>query len=138
MLSDDCGIYTADAGGVLVGLSGNVIAGDRAIAVGGHDGNVTAGSYGTAIIAGRSGHAVAGSYGTAIIAGNQGTAIAGNHGIAIVSYGGTATAGDNGTIVISHWDGYRRRVYVGYVGENGLKADVPYCIKNGEFVEVHR
>ena len=86
----------------------------------------TAGDYGTAT-AGVVGTATAGCDGTAT-AGDRGTATAGDHGTATAGDRGTATAGDHGTIRIEYWD-TRRRTLVGYVGEDGIKADTPYRVK---------
>lgn len=45
-------------------------------------------------------------------------------------YAGTATAGNRGTILISYWDRekQRKRVVVGYVGEDGIEPNKPYCL----------
>ncbi len=94
---------------------------------------VAAGDYGTAT-AGNYRTATAGDYGTAT-AGNYGTATAGDYGTATAGNDGTATAGDNGIIQIRHWDVDRYRITTGYVGENGIKANVPYVIKEGRLVK---
>ncbi len=73
-----------------------------------------------------------------------GTATAGNYGTATAGYSGTATAGDSGTATagklgelrIKWWDGKRHRTSIAYVGENGIKANVAYCLDaQGNFVE---
>jgi hypothetical protein len=80
------------------------------------------------------GTATAGAYGTAT-AGDEGTATAGDFGIATAGHKGIATAGDRGIIQIRYWDGNRYRVKMGYIGENGLEAGVPYKLDDeGEFV----
>ena len=70
---------------------------------------------------------VAGDHETAA-AGPLGTATAGDSGTATAGYGGTATAGGKGQIQIKYYnsktDGYRTAV--GYVGEDGIKANVAY------------
>ena len=81
--------------------------------------------------AGERGTATAGSYGTAT-AGEGGTATAGEGGTATAGCGGTATAGHDGQIRISWWDGNRHRLAVGYVGEDGIEANVPYVVVNGK------
>ena len=59
----------------------------------------------------------------------RGTATAGDD--------GTATAGDGGTVLIKWHDGNRLRIKAGYIGENGMKPNVPYRVDNdGNFVEV--
>jgi hypothetical protein len=39
-------------------------------------------------------------------------------------------------LVIKWWDGDRYRLSVEYIGENGLKPNVPYCLDDeGNFIE---
>lgn len=71
---------------------------------------------------------------TAVSAGHGGTATAGDGGSAAVGYGGSATAGYGGTIVIAWWDGTRRRLVIGYVGEDGVLPDTPYRVEGGRLV----
>ncbi|MFJ0688879.1 hypothetical protein WLU62_11930, partial [Bordetella bronchiseptica] len=88
--------------------------------------------------AGESGTATAGNYGTAT-AGNYGTATAGNYGTATAGNYGTATAGEKGELRIQWWDAKaeRYRTVLGYVGEDGIKADTKYRLDdNHKFVEV--
>lgn len=95
----------------------------------------TAGDGGTAT-AGYGGTATAGYGGTAT-AGDRGTATAGDGGTATAGYGGTATAGDWGTISVRWWDGSRYRFALGYIGENGIKANTKYRVGgSGVLVEV--
>ena len=52
---------------------------------------------------------------------------------------GQSTSGDKGILVLSWWDGthVRRRTEIAYVGENGIKANVPYRLNDAhEFEEV--
>ena len=67
----------------------------------------------------------------AVIVGGLGTATAGN--------GGTATAGGSGEIRIRYYDSKadRFRTVIGYIGENGLKANTAYKLDdNYKFIEV--
>lgn len=67
------------------------------------------------------------------------TATAGDRGIATVGDGGRAIAGHRGVIQIyhfSHSPDRRLRVLVGYIGEDGLKPNTLYCVRDGKFVEV--
>jgi hypothetical protein len=105
-------------------IGGSVTAGDRGTATAGDRGTATAGYRGTA---------TAGGYGTAT-AGYGGTATAGGYGTATAGERGTATAGNDGIINLSWWDGTRRRVVIGYVGEDGIKPNVPYVVKDGKLV----
>jgi hypothetical protein len=63
-----------------------------------------------------------------------GTATAGDGGTATAGYGGTATAGVGGTVQIRWWDGTaaRYRTAVGYPGEDGIEAGVPYVVRDGK------
>jgi hypothetical protein len=51
--------------------------------------------------------------------------------------GSTAKSGDLGVIAVDWWDGKRRRIAVGYVGEDGIKPNTFYrCDESGKLVEV--
>jgi hypothetical protein len=55
--------------------------------------------------------------------------------------GGTSTSGVGGTIAVWWWDlaSSRRRVAVGYIGENGLLPNVPYTANShGELAPKER
>jgi len=130
----DWGIANAGNEGMAsVGFEGTASAGYRGIASAGEHGIASTGDWGTAS-ARNGGTASAGDYGTAI-AGNGGTASAGNGGTASVGDYGTASAGENGEILIKWHDGKRYRTLVGYIGENGLKPNVKYKVKDGKFVK---
>ncbi len=132
----DFGTATAGAlGTATAGYRGTATAGDSGTATAGDFGTATAGALGTAT-AGDSGTATAGYRGTAT-AGDFGTATAGDSGTATAGDSGTATAGGRGSIVIEWYDAeadrYRRTV--GYVGEDGIEANVPYrCNTGGKLV----
>ena len=68
-----------------------------------------------------------------VTAGDRGTATAGDCGTATAGYGGTATAGLRGTLVIAWFDGSRRRLAVGYVGEDGILPNVAYKLDRDSF-----
>ena len=94
-----------------------------------HHGTATAGDYGTA---------TAGDYGTAT-AGDYGTATAGTRGTATAGTRGTATAGTRGIIQISYFDyaANRKRIVIGYIGENGLEPGKKYHLNSAaQFEEV--
>lgn len=87
--------------------------------------------------AGYRGTATAGEGGTAT-AGDDGTATAGYRGTATAGYRGTATAGDCGELRF-RWFDYRCRTTVGYVGEGGIRPNVPYrCDDSGNIVPEDR
>jgi hypothetical protein len=132
-------IFCGDAKGAGAIISAHAPAGTKVI-----HGTATAGDRGTAT-AGYSGTATAGDRGTAT-AGDIGTATAGDRGTATAGYSGTATAGDKGTartgdlgvIAIRWYDptADRYRVAIGYVGEDGIKANTFYVADGaGKLVE---
>ena len=94
-----------------------------------------------AFIRGRAGYtaesSATGNYGHASATGNYGHASAtGNYGWACTGLNGKAKAGIDGTISILWWDGKRNRLAVGYVGEDGIKADTLYKVVSGKLAEV--
>ena len=109
-------------------IGATYVAGDNEIATAGDNGIATAGDNGTAT-AGDGGTATAGDDGTAT-AGNGGTATAGDYGTATAGYCGTATAGDCGIIQISYYKNNRKRIKVGYIGEDGLLPNVKYRLNS--------
>jgi hypothetical protein len=116
--------YTATAG-----FGGTATSGDYGTSTSGDYGRSTSGYYGTS---------TAGDYGTST-SGYGGTSTSGDRGTSTSGEGGTAASGDGGIIVIWRYAGGRRRLVVGYVGENGIKPNVAYKLNNlGEFVEASR
>lgn len=123
-----------DYGIAVAGRFGTAIAGEHGTAEAGFGGTAEAGRYGTALAGylgtakvGDGGKAIVGMYGTAV-AGDYGTANAANFGVASAGLGGFAQAGEGGRISIEWHDGGRNRVTVGYVGEDGIEANVRYRI----------
>lgn len=127
---------------VSVGDHGTVSAGDYGTASAGDYGTASVGDYGTASV-GDHGTALASYGGTASAgdhssasAGAYGTASAGAYGTASVGVHGFASAGYGGEIRIRWNDGSRYRLAVGYVGEDGIRANTPYKVIGGKLVEV--
>ncbi|HMG17625.1 MAG TPA: hypothetical protein VK573_02780 [Gemmatimonadales bacterium] len=104
----------------------------------GYAGQATAsGDRGQASASGYQGQASASGYrGQASASGDQGQASAsGKNGVALARR--RVMAGTLGLILGLWWDGQRDRAVVGYVGENGIKADTWYEVSaSGAFVEV--
>ena len=117
-----------DRGTATVGEYGTATAGDGGSATAGNSGTATVG-YGGLATAGNSGTATAGKYGTAT-AGKYGTATAGDGGSATAGDRGTATVGEYGIIQITWWDGARKRITIGYVGEMGIEPNVKYRLND--------
>ena len=72
-------------------------------------------------------------------AGYSGTATAGDSGTATAGYSGTAKTGEIGIVVCRWWDTakQRYRLSVGYVGEDGIKANTFYRANDaGKLIEV--
>ena len=99
---------------------------------------VATGDSGHASATGDYGHASAtGNYGHASATGDYGHASAtGDYGWAVAGYSGKVKAGKDGCVTIAYHDGKRMRVVLGYVGEDGIKADTVYCVENGKLKEV--
>jgi hypothetical protein len=132
-------IFCGDAKGAAAIISARAPVGTKVIhgtATAGDSGTATAGHSGTAT-AGDSGTATAGDSGTAT-AGHRGTATAGDSGTATAGDSGTARTGDLGVIAIRWYDpnADRYRVAIGYVGEDGIKANTFYVADGaGKLVE---
>jgi len=104
----------------------------------GYQGQASAsGDQGQASASGDQGQASASGYrGQASASGDRGQASAsGKNGVALARR--RVMAGTLGLILGLWWDGQRDRAVVGYVGENGIKADTWYEVSaSGAFVEV--
>ena len=117
------------------GYYGTSTSGYNGTSKSGHYGTSTSGYYGTST-SGYKGTSTSGYNGTST-SGYNGTSTSGYKGTSTSGYNGTSTSGHYGTLIIKYWDGVRYKVAVGYVGENGIKANVPYKLnEKHEFVEV--
>ena len=72
--------------------------------------------------------------------GFRGTSTSGDGGTSTSGDGGTSTSGFRGTIVIQYYDAAanRYRLKVGYIGEDGLKANTAYRLEGDKFVEAKK
>jgi hypothetical protein len=143
---------SGDYGTSTSGDYGTSTSGNYGTSTSGEGGTSTSGNYGTSIsedygtsISGDYGTSISGDYGTST-SGDWGTSISGDHGTSTSGDYGTSTSGDHGTstsgelgeIRIRYWDkkAARYRTKVGYVGEDGIKANTPYKLNEQfEFVE---
>ena len=100
----------------------------------------SSGNYSKAASSGNSSKAASsGNYSTAASSGNYSTAEAkGLQTIAMVAgINGLARAGEKGAFALAWLEGEQTRIAVGIVGENGIKADIWYCVsKTGQLEEV--
>ena len=103
-------------------VGGTSTSGDRGTSTSGDGGTSTSGDGGTS---------TSGDWGTST-SGDRGTSTSGNW--------GTSTSGDGGTIVIQYYDAAanRYRLKVGYIGEDGLKANTAYRLEGDKFVEAKK
>jgi hypothetical protein len=72
-------------------------------------------------------------------AGWSGTATAGARGTATAGDSGTAQSGTLGVVMLTYWDSIagRRRIVIGYVGEDGIEANTWYrATDDGKLVKV--
>ena len=101
--------------------------------------NMATGYRGHAAATGYCGHAAAtGDYGHAAATGYRGHAAAtGGSGCAFAGFGGRAKCGETGSFAIAWLDGDtgQARIFVGKPGEDGIKADTFYEVRNGALVE---
>ncbi len=109
----------------------------------GYSGHASAtGNSGHASATGYSGHASATGYsGHASATGNYGHASAtgySGHACVLNVNGGRAKAKENGLVAVAWWDepAKRGRLAVGYVGEDGIKADTWYGVRDGKLAEM--
>ena len=130
-IAGNCGTANAGHYGTAnAGDTGKATAGDYGTATAGDYGTATVGHYGNAT-AGDKGTATAGLEGTATV-GSEGTATVGSEGIAIAGNGGTVAGGDKAVIVVRDEHGI---AYFAQVGVAGIKPNIPYTIKDGQWVE---
>jgi len=91
-----------------------------------------------AISLGKNGKAISqGMESCSFAAGNNAEIISGKEGVSVgIGIKSIGKAGDNGMLILAYNDGYRKRVKVGYVGEN-IESNVMYNVNpQGEFEKV--
>ncbi len=118
------------------GYMGTSTSGNRGTSTSGNRGTSTSGYMGTST-SGDVGTSTSGNRGTST-SGYMGTSTSGDRGTSTSDIGGTSTSGIGGVISIFYWDNKtnRRKVMIGYIGENGLKPNVAYRLdENAQFVE---
>ncbi|WP_212005777.1 hypothetical protein [Chitinophaga sp. HK235] len=89
----------------------------------------TTGESAHASTTGESAHAsTTGNYADASTTGESAHAVA-------LGYRCKARCGENGALILSYWDGNRRRHVIGYAGENGIKANTWYQLNSSNELE---
>jgi hypothetical protein len=128
--------FCTNGGIASVGNFGCASSGDNGVSISKYYGTSRTENSGVSICTGLQGTAVSENHGISMV-GPFGKANSASEGISIAHFGGKACAGYKGIIII-HWlDGERMRTSVGYVGENGIKANTYYkCDEKGNLVEV--
>ena len=140
------GYYSTLTGGYRSTLTG----GDVSTLTGGNSSTLTVGDWSTltggdwSTLTGGDRSTLAGGYGSTLTGGNYSTLTGGNYstltgGNYSTLTGGnysTLTGGNGSTLIWKIWDGSFYRITVAYLGEDGIKPNVPYTIEDGKVVEV--
>ena len=140
------GTSTSGARGTSIsGARGTSISGDWGTSTSGDGGTSISGDWGTSTsgdggtsTSGDGGTSTSGDWGTST-SGDGGTSTSGDWGTSTSGDGGTSISGDGGELRIRWRDSRanRYRTVIAYVGENGIKPNVPYRLNDvHEFVEV--
>ena len=74
--------------------------------------------------------------GSTLTGGDRSTLTGGDYSILRGGHGSILTGGDGSILCLSWRDGNRHRIVVAYVGEDGVKADTAYRLRDGKLVEV--
>ena len=123
----DCSTLTGGNGSTLTGGNGSTLTGgdyptltggDYSTLTGGYLSTLTGGDYST--LTGGDVSTLTGGYCSTLTGGND----------------STLTGGNDSTLIWKIWDGSRYRITCAYVGEDGIKPNVPYTIEDGKVVEV--
>ena len=137
-------IETPTTDAAQIGSSGNAAqigSSGNAARIGSSGNAARIGSSGHAAQIGSSGHAAQiGSSGYAARIGSSGdaariVATGKNATIACAGLGARVKAGQSGCFALAWHDGTRNRIVVGYVGEDGIKADTWYRVEDGKLAE---
>jgi len=86
------------------------------ILTGGDYATMTGGDYAT----------MTGGYSATMTGGDYATMTGGDYATMTGGYSATMTGGNYAVLQFTYWDGKRQRVVIAYVGEDGIKANVPY------------
>ena len=87
-------------------------------------------------LTGGHGSILTGGHGSILTGGDRSTLTGGDYSILTGGHGSILTGGDGSILCLSWRDGNRHRIVVAYVGEDGVKADTAYRLRDGKLVEV--
>ena len=138
----ELGANGAVIGSILTGGIGSTLTGgDRSTLTGGNGSTLTGGNGSTltggngSILTGGNGSILTGGIGSTLT-GGIGSILTGGRGSTLTGgNGSTLTGGDYSILCLSWRDGNRHRIVVAYVGEDGVKADTAYRLRDGKLVE---
>jgi hypothetical protein len=120
-------------GVALTGGYGSTLTGGYGSKLTGGDYSTLTGGYGSKLTGGDYSTLTGGDYST--LTGGDYSTLTGGYGSKLTGgYGSTLTGGDRSTLSIQWWDGERIRIAVAYVGEDAIESNVPYRVRDGEFV----
>ena len=136
-------ILTGGRGSTLTGGDRSTLTGgDYSTLTGGRGSTLTGGDYSTltggrgSTLTGGRGSTLTGGRGSTLTGGDYST-LTGGHGSTLTGGRGSILTGGDGSILCLSWrDGNRHRIVVAYVGEDGVKADTAYRLRDGKLVEV--
>ena len=133
--SGDYGTSTSgDFGTSTSGYYGISTSGYYGTSTSSHSGTSTSSHSGTSS-SGNFGTSTSGNYSTST-SGYKGTSISGDYGTSTSGVGGKCLAGVNGMISIYYSENNRKKLKVGYIGEDGLEPDTFYKLdENNNFVK---
>ena len=142
-------LNVAAGGSGQVGAMGSICGGDRAKMIGGYGATMTGSHFATmtgggdakitggddAKMTGSHFATMTGGYRATMIGGYGATMTGGHRATITGGCGATMTGGDGATMCFQWYDGKRTRITVGYVGEDGIEANVAYrCDDAGKLV----
>ena len=135
LIGGNCSKLTGGDYSTLTGGCGSELTGGNySTLTGGNDSKLTGGYDST--LTGGNGSKLTGGNGSKLTGGDDSILTGGNYSTLTGRNYSTLTGGDGSILNITWWDGNRYRQTIGYVGENGIKANVAYrCNHKGELVK---
>lgn len=111
----------------------SIITGEhRSTVTGGNDSTITGGACST--VTGGNNSKVTGGEGSRVTGGACSMVTGGYNSMVIGGCKSTVTGGKGSVLSVQYLDGFRTRIIIGYVGEDGIEPNVPYHVKDGKLV----